>query len=737
MSVSGIYVLNHSFYEKINKSENLFNLITNHFKKNEILKKSDFQNFINNIIFDNVFKIGCSNDLIKRVKSSDYRVMFLPEDIPNVVRKYVFPKFENFKDIKYFESIIHHFLKENRISDRRELFSKVDLYKLDVFASILTVNFENNEEFFQNDEESFQDKYFENDEEAFEDKSFEEITYDLKDLKPQQFQIEILEKMNVYYEKENLGKLNLACGTGKSYISLFYILNKGFNTSLILVSSIELLKQFKNISKQICKNYSIFEISGEKNDYKKYSDEVDKNYDKHKKIVIATYHSAKIMEEFIFDFVIFDEAHRTVNNCEKEDALFKNNLAYFCPYFIEDKIYNKCLFLTATEKNKFYKDGVKKYSMDNSEIYGKTICTLNFAQAIEKNLICDYKIFICLNYEEEYFDKIDLNELEKYYFDKAQNIKSILKKFHVNKLLVYCRRVKDCERICELLKNNDFNTYHVHGGLSFEERKSILEKFKNSERAVILNCKFFSEGISINCIDSVYFADSKFSDIDITQSIGRALRKDNENPYKIASIFVNEDMIKEEDFLKTMVKMDDNFKSNYKKKVFYINNYEKFDLLKIKEKINSLEISMKFQILERKNYTFSNNIELILNYEKTFGKVLTTNTLYQKAKIGSFYNNCKTKYKKNRLSFEKIELLKTTESFYQWLKLRETKITFSFKEKIQLILDYEKIFGKNLTSETNYENAKIGSFFANYKTKYNQNKLSFEKLEWLKKNKIF
>ena len=66
--------------------------------------------------------------------------------------------------------------------------------------------------------------------------------------------------------------------------------------------------------------------------------------------------------------------------------------------------------------------------------------------------------------------------------------------------------------------------FHVSGNDSTGERKVELDRFRDSEKALITNAKCLTEGVDIPTIDAVLFADTKRSTVDIVQAAGRALR---------------------------------------------------------------------------------------------------------------------------------------------------------------------------------------------------------------------
>ena len=71
---------------------------------------------------------------------------------------------------------------------------------------------------------------------------------------------------------------------------------------------------------------------------------------------------------------------------------------------------------------------------------------------------------------------------------------------------------------------DNVDSFHVSSKVSTGARKSEIEKFSLSKRALITNAKCLTEGVDVPAIDAVLFADPKRSTIDIVQAVGRALR---------------------------------------------------------------------------------------------------------------------------------------------------------------------------------------------------------------------
>ena len=71
----------------------------------------------------------------------------------------------------------------------------------------------------------------------------------------------------------------------------------------------------------------------------------------------------------------------------------------------------------------------------------------------------------------------------------------------------------------------DYDVRHVNGEQSSGDRAEIIESFKNAPKAILTNARCLTEGINIPAVDMVAFIDPRQSRIDITQAVGRAMRK--------------------------------------------------------------------------------------------------------------------------------------------------------------------------------------------------------------------
>lgn len=257
------------------------------------------------------------------------------------------------------------------------------------------------------------------------------ITREKKKLRPHQ-QEALTNVVNGFKEADR-GQLIMACGTGKTLVSLKIMENivPENGNVLFLVPSISLLSQALNewaseaetgqrnfavcSDSQVGKDRNSEDIRAHElafpttTDHKVLAQKLKEESHGRVNIVFSTYHSIDVVSKAQelgapeFDLVICDEAHRTTG-VEKnpEDA------SYFHKIHNADSIKaGKRLYMTATpriysdsakEKAREYKVGY--FSMDEEENYGREFHRLNFSEAIKKDLLSDYRVLVLAVNEE-------------------------------------------------------------------------------------------------------------------------------------------------------------------------------------------------------------------------------------------------------------------------------------------------------------------------------------------------
>ena len=256
-------------------------------------------------------------------------------------------------------------------------------------------------------------------------------------------------------------------------------------------------------------------------------------------MVFTTYQSGRVIAEAAkangvkFDLGLFDEAHKTVG---AQGKLFSHLL------FDENVDVERRVFMTATER--FYKGSKEEIvSMDDGDVYGETFVQMTFKEAIDLDLLTDYKVITIEVQESEVADFIrdnNLIELNAKWGTEAEArsmasmlaLRKAMKKFPIRNAVSFHGSIDKAKRSKELQKiiTDSFNYAHidiytVSGKIPTTKRNDIVQEFAKSEGALITNARCLTEGIDVPNIDCIVFADPRRSKVDIVQALGRALRK--------------------------------------------------------------------------------------------------------------------------------------------------------------------------------------------------------------------
>ncbi|MBM0620980.1 DEAD/DEAH box helicase [Helicobacter pylori] len=465
--------------------------------------------------------------------------------------------------------------------------------------------------------------------------------------RPRPHQTEAIEKTKEYFSnpKNARGKLIMACGTGKTYTSLKIMEALDPKITLFLAPSIALLSQtFREYAQEksepfyasiVCSDDKVGKGKKNKND----DDADDINFSElplkpstrledilsvHKKaqkenkrfIIFSTYQSALRIQEAQevglgeMDLIICDEAHRTVGAMYSSNERDDKNAFTLC-HSNEHIKAKKRLYMTATPK--VYSESSKAkakesdnaiYSMDDAEVFGEEIYTLNFERAIALDLLTDYKVMILAVRKENLSGvtnsvnkKISKLEAEGTKLDKKLiNNEFVCKIIGTHKGLAkqdlialddenkkdydlqnkndtipsqraisFCKSINTSKHIKESFetimecydeelkkksfKNLQITIDHVDGTMNCKERLNKLENlnaFKPNTCKVLSNARCLSEGVDVPALDSVIFFDGKSAMVDIIQAVGRVMRKakNKKRGYIILPIALEESEIK-------------------------------------------------------------------------------------------------------------------------------------------------------------------------------------------------
>jgi predicted helicase len=402
-------------------------------------------------------------------------------------------------------------------------------------------------------------------------------------MKPLPHQDKLIPIILDHYKNYDLGRLCIACGTGKTFLAFWVTIRElKLNKIFIVVPSLYLLSQtFEVYQRELQNDGFHFILIGSDMDDKdficEYTPTTDINDIKKqiqnnnkKLIVITTYHSsdllikATISAKFKFDIGIYDEAHRTVG---EKDKCFTSLLT--------SNIETKKLFMTATEKIYNYRknkdnsnksndssDGEEILSMDNEAIYGKQIVKYSIKEAIDDKVLVDYRIIapfinnLCdANYK--IIDDTGKQFNPNIVVSGLLIIKS-MQEYKFKHLLIFSNKNNRAEQIINFIDwyldtyehgLGEIYTKFLSGKNTMNFRKNKVKEFENYSVGIISSARIFGEGVDIKKCDAVCFADGKGSTVDIIQYVGRALRKCDSLPNKLSYVIIPFILDESEDFL--------------------------------------------------------------------------------------------------------------------------------------------------------------------------------------------
>ena len=407
------------------------------------------------------------------------------------------------------------------------------------------------------------------------------------------------------------GKLIMACGTGKTFTSLKIaekIAGKGKRV-LFLVPSLSLLSQTLTEWTQesetplhsfaVCSDSEVGKKRSKDDDVvNTYAHELrfpattnaaslareasQRHDNDHMSVVFSTYHSIQVLSDAQkqhglddFDLIICDEAHRTTGATfegEEESAFVKVHDNRFLKA-------TKRLYMTATPR--IYGDaarakedsGVTLCSMDDESLYGKELYVINFSEAVQRGLLCDYKVIV-LAIDEHHVNtrlqnllKDETNSLK---VDDAAKIvgcwKALAKiglhdeldddPLPMQRAVAFCQVIEanskgrthkvSSKQIAQMFsavveeyqrqadeEDAEHGTLkceaeHIDGGMNATEKENKINWLKAQPEPdsckILSNVRCLSEGVDVPALDAVLFLTPRNSQVDVVQSVGRVMR---------------------------------------------------------------------------------------------------------------------------------------------------------------------------------------------------------------------
>ena len=390
---------------------------------------------------------------------------------------------------------------------------------------------------------------------------------------PRKHQITAINDVEKGLQENDRGQLIMACGTGKTFTTLWIKERLMANTVLVLLPSLSLLSQtmrewvwganerFEALA--VCSDPTVGKSKNSDEDIStaevgRVTWHVDEIQDflrsPNPKVIFCTYQSSELIHlaqenETIpqFDLVVCDEAHRCAGKAN----------AGFATILHEEKIRaKKRLFTTATPR--YYGKsvqtaaegrGVEVIGMDDEAKFGPVVHKLTFGQAIEMDMLTDYQVVVVGVDEPMVREWISEGEIVSFGKDNQTDARTLaakiavlkaIKDYGLNRIISFHTNIKrakefasDVFEVAEIIDLDqrpagNIWSKHVDGTMSAGKRRDLINGLKELDGydiGLLTNARCLSEGVDVPSLDGVAFVDPRGSQVDIIQAVGRAIRK--------------------------------------------------------------------------------------------------------------------------------------------------------------------------------------------------------------------
>jgi len=613
---------------------------------------------------------------------------------------------------------------------------------------------------------------------------------------PRPHQTEAIDAVAQGLATDDKGQLIMCCGTGKTFTALWIKEALKAQSTLVLLPSLGLLAQ---TLKEWCfaKNDDFTflcvcsDASVSKEEDAAISHTLDLGFPvttryeeiEHylltsgNKVIFSTYQSspqiAKAQENPgipAFDVVFADEAHRCAGKVSNDFACVLD----------EAKIRaRKRVFMTATPrvfstavKTAAEGRGVDIACMDDESVFGRILHRLNFSEAIERELLTDYKVIIVgvddpmikAWIDRREFLKTDSGiETDAQTFAAYIGLMKVMRDYDLKRVISFHGRVKRAKDFAsEYLNVLDWvDTEHkpagvmvadyVSGNMNAGERSRKINQLKTlygAERGLLANARCLSEGVDVPALDGVAFIDPRKSQVDIVQAVGRAIRKsenkthgiivipvfiaDSDNPeteleqsrYKpiwdvLNALRSHDDVLAEEldNFRTSLGRMGGGFKGGF----------SKFELVLPRTVGDEFVAALKARIIEITTVSWHFWYGLLLDYVKEYGNArVPSGFKYEDFNLGAWVNNQKTYNSKGKLDFKKIKLLQVLPQ-WSWAVFED-----QWNEGFEYLKQYVEEYGyARMPLLFKYADFNLGEWVSSQRRSKKNNKLDSEKIKIL------
>ena len=390
-----------------------------------------------------------------------------------------------------------------------------------------------------------------------------------KPFSPRPHQAEALKAIRTV-KRGQRGRVIMACGTGKTMVQLWAHEQFKSSRTLVLVPSLFLVAQsiqewtanrrrpFEFLA--VCSDDTV--VAGADSFVSHVSEiglPVTTDPEQIKaflegagdRVVFSTYQSSSRIAAAVagtslrFELALADEAHQLAGNVSRD----------FAAVLDESRIpTDRRLFFTATPRyytGKTVKvDGesdLQVASMDDEAAFGPEIHRLSFGEAIERELLSDYRIVVVGVTDQQAYELAEQGAFVEFEGEQTDartlareiGLAKAMHDFELHRLISFHSRVNLARQFAAHLPDvvaklpaerspqGALVFDYVSGEMATGDRRNRLNRLRNisdDEYALLANARCLSEGVDVPSIDGVAFIDPRRSQVDIVQAVGRAIR---------------------------------------------------------------------------------------------------------------------------------------------------------------------------------------------------------------------
>lgn len=376
------------------------------------------------------------------------------------------------------------------------------------------------------------------------------------------------------FEGADRGQLIMACGTGKTLAGMWITQRLPAKRTLVLVPSLSLLAQtLREWTANTSEAFSYLAVCSDRTVVAEQDADTMVEHPSELgfpvttdpvtiarflrgrggRVVFATYQSSpQIAAAFAsprlpaFDLAIADEAHRCVGPFSSEFATILD------PHAIRSK---RRLFMTATPR--FFTRRVRRAaaaadyevaSMDDLKRFGPEFYRLTFAEAIERQLLSDYRVLVVVVDDPTYQDYAEHGQLVTFGSERISDARTLAahiglakatRRYDLRRTITFHGRVAKARAF-----SREFPTVvawipaserpegpivssYVSGAMPAGLRAARLDQLRHlesGERGLLANARCLAEGVDVPTLDGIAFIDPRRSQVDIVQAVGRVMR---------------------------------------------------------------------------------------------------------------------------------------------------------------------------------------------------------------------